>query len=115
MRINFVFFGIAFGIAALIAFGLNSAYRGEGSDVWLLTIGAGLTLFITLGGMLALSSPHGGSANIKIVSGIFLVLLLLEHIIFTFAGISLTPYILITGILMLLYVLIVYSIIRALK
>ncbi|GHV33387.1 hypothetical protein AGMMS4952_25200 [Spirochaetia bacterium] len=45
----------------------------------------------------------------------FFIALLVEHIIFSFAGVALTPYVIITGILLLLFVLISYAITRALK
>jgi hypothetical protein len=115
MKINPVLLLIAFGIAALAAFGIYNGYSGETEYRWIITIGSGLTLFITLGGTLAFSSPHGGTANIKIVSVIFFVAFLLEHLIFVFSGVNFTPYVIITGILLLLYILIAYAITRALK
>ena len=114
MKINFITLIISFAIAGLIAFGI---YAGNNDETYriLITMGAGISLFITLSGMLAVSSPNGSALNIKVVSVLFFIAFLLEHIIFSLAGVAMTPYIIITGILLLFYVLICYSILRALK
>ena len=114
MKINYVLLIIALLISGLAAFGFYAANSGDTFRT-LITIGSGLTLFITLSGALAFSSPNGGTANIKIVSFIFFFVFIVEHLIFGFAGIRLTPYIIINGILILLYILIAYAITRALK
>jgi len=114
MKINWVLACISLAIAALIAFGFYSGNSDEAFRL-LITVGSGLSFLVTLGGLLALSSAHGGTANIKVTSVLFFIGLLIEHIIFSFAGVKPAPYIVITGILMLVYVLVCYSITRALK
>ncbi|GHT99097.1 hypothetical protein FACS1894142_6310 [Spirochaetia bacterium] len=115
MKINPVLLIIALAIAALAAFGFYSANNGEAFR-WLITAGAGLSLFVTLSGVLAFSADGGGgTVNIKVTSVLFFIALLVEHIIFSLAGVALTPYVIITGILLLLFVLISYAITRALK
>jgi len=114
MKINFITLIISIAIAGLIAFGVYAANNDETYRI-LITIGAGITVFITLGGLLAVSSPNGSTLNIKVVSVLFLIAFTLEHIIFSLAGVAMTPYIIITGILLLVYILICYSIFRALK
>jgi hypothetical protein len=114
MKINPVLLIVAFFISALAAFGFYSANGGEVYR-WLITIGAGLSLFVTLGGFLAFSADGGGgTVNIKVTSVLFFVVLLVEHIIFSFTGLTLAPYVIITGIFLLLFVLISYAITRAL-
>jgi len=114
MKINWVLAIISLAITGLIAFGF---YSGNSNDSYqlLITIGSGLSFLITLGGLLALSSPHGGTVNIKVTSVLFFIGLLIEHIIFSFTGVKPAPYIIITGILILVYVLICYAVTRALK
>jgi len=114
MKINWVLACISLAITGLIAFGF---YSGNSNDSFqlLVTVGSGLSFLITLCGLLALSSPHGGTVNIKVTSILFFIGLLIEHIIFSFTGIRPAPYIIITGILILVYVLICYAITRALK
>ena len=113
MKVNVVMLIITFAIAALGAFGF---YAGNSNETYraLITIGAGLSMFITLGGLLAFSSPHRGTANIKVTSALFFIALLIEHLVFSFTMVRLAPYVIITGILLLLYVLVCYAITRAL-
>ena len=115
MKLNVFLTIISAAIAGLSAFGFFMTNEGDIYRV-IITVGAGVSLFVTLGGMFALSSPNRGSImNVRIVSGLFFIALLAEHIIFSYIGIRFAPYILITGILVLVYLLICYAIIRALK
>jgi hypothetical protein len=116
MKINIVTLLIALAVAVLVAYGFHAANSGE-EYVLALTLGAGLTLFITLSGTFAVRTKgeRGGTANIRIVSGIFFLVTLIEQIVFSFVPLSLPPYIIVTGILMLIYLLIVYGIGKALR
>ena len=109
MKINWILVLISLGISALASYGF---YAGTGN--MFLTLGSGVFLFVTLFGLFAISFGRG-SANIKIFSSIFLVLVLVEHLIFVFSGFRQTAYIVITGVLFLLYLLIFYGIVKALK
>jgi len=114
MKLNGFLTIISAAIAGLIAFGLFIANEGDTYRI-LITVGGGISLFTTLGGMIALSSPHGGTMNIRIVSGLFFAVLLVQHIISSFITIRMPPYVIITGLLLLAYMLISYVIMRALK
>jgi hypothetical protein len=115
MKINVFLIIICVAIAGLLTFGFFQATKGETYRI-LFTIGAFLSFFTTLGGLLAWKTPDGGSAtNVKIVSVLFFIVLLIEHIIFSIAGINLTAYVIITGIILILFVLIFYLILRALR
>ena len=59
------------------------------------------------------SSYRGSILNIRFVSGVFVVALLIEHIVFSFIGVSFPPYVIITGVLLVLHILICYIIVRA--
>jgi hypothetical protein len=73
MKINHILLIIAIAIAGLSAFGFYAANSGEAYCV-LITIGSGLSLFIPLCGLLALSfEGRGGSLNIKVVSVLFFI------------------------------------------
>ena len=109
MKINWILVLISLGISAFVGYGFFS-----GTGNMLLTVGSGAFLFATLFGMFGISFGRG-STNIKIFSGIFLVLALAEHLIFVFSGFRQPAYIVITGILFLLYLLIFYGIVKALK
>jgi hypothetical protein len=114
MKINVALLLISLAIAALAAFGF---FVGNGDEPYrlVITIGSGLSFFVTLGGVFALSAANGGTVNIKVVSALFFIALLIENVVFSFTAIRLAPYVIITGILLLVYVLIVYAITRALK
>jgi len=115
MKINGLLIIICAAIAGLMAFGFYAANKEEVYRI-LLTAGSGFTLFLTLVGTVALSSQNRGSiVNIRVVSILFFLAFLIVHILFSIFGVSLTPYIVITGILFLLYVLLSYLIIQALK
>jgi len=114
MKLNGFLTFISAALAGLIAFGIFIANSGDTYRV-LVTIGAALSMFVTLGGMIAVSSPNGGTMNIRVVSGLFFVALLITHIVFSFVSISLPPYVIITGLLLMVYLLICYGVMRALK
>jgi hypothetical protein len=116
MKINIITLLIAFVLAVLAAYGFYTTNSEEGY-VLVLTFGAGLTLFITLAGTIAVGTKggQGGAANIRIVSGIFFLATLIEQIVFSLVPLSLPPYIIVTGVLMLIYLLIVYGIGKALR
>jgi hypothetical protein len=116
MKINIVTLLIALAVAVLAAYGFYTANSGE-EYVMVLTFGAGLTLFVTLAGSIAVGTKggQGSTANVRIVSGIFFPVILIEQIVFSFVPLSLPPYIIVTGVLMLIYLLIVYGIGKALR
>ena len=112
MKINFVQTIIAIAVSLLIAYGLYSFHDSEnkillsaGSFVFLatalvMTIGASFELPIT-------------TTNIRVVSGIFFAIALISNIIFTFINFSVPSYVIINGILLLVFILIAYSINKA--
>ncbi|MDR3356988.1 MAG: hypothetical protein LBO04_07370 [Spirochaetaceae bacterium] len=115
MKVNPVLLVIAAAIVALAAFGFFTGNENE-TYRWLITTGSALSFFATLGGLLAFQSGGGGtSVNIKVVSALFFIVLLIEHLVFSFTVIRLTPYVIITGLLLLVYVLICYVLTQALK
>ena len=109
MKINPIMLIVSIAISALAGYGFWA-----GTHVLMNTIVAGVCILLTLGVLLSLSSKADGrtSANIKVVAGIFFVVLLIEQIIFTFAHV-IAPYIIVTGILLLIYLIIEYAICKA--
>jgi hypothetical protein len=116
MKINIIFGVITLAIAGLSGYGFFVWNEAE-SCQFLIAFGAGVTLFLPLGGLLALSSDRQGSVgNIRAFSVIFLILEIISNIIFSLIPlVKPTAYIIVNGILFLVYILIVYVIIRALK
>ena len=114
-KLNPILALISFALAGLAAYGFFAANEGD-TYRFLITIGSGVSLLITLGSMFALSLPNRSlMVNIKVVSGLFFIALLIEHIVFSFIGIRLSLYIVITGVLVVLHILACYIIIRANK
>ncbi len=109
MKINWILAIISLGIAALAWYGFYA-----GTENLFLTFGGGGFLFLTLFGLLAVSFGRG-SANIKALSLVFFVISLVEHLLFACKGFKQAPYIVITGILFLLYLLSFYGIAKTLK
>lgn len=112
MKINFVQTIIAIAVSLLIAYGLYSFHDSEnkillstGSFVFLAT-----TLVMTIGARFELPRT---TTNIRVVSGFFFATALISGLIFTFVNFSVPSYVIINGILFLVFILIVYSINRA--
>jgi hypothetical protein len=115
MTVNPVLLVISLAIAALAAFGFDMGNAGE-TYCALIAAGSALSFFATLGGLLAFRADGAGaSVNIKVVSALFITALLIEHLVFSFTAVKLTPYVIITGLLLLVYALICYALARALS
>jgi len=114
MKINLVPALIAFAIAALAGYGFF-AWNGNETYQLLVAVGAGLFIFITMGGTIALTQGGRGSVgNIRALSVVFLILAIISNILFSiFTLPTPTAYVIINGILLLLYVLIAYAVNRA--
>jgi hypothetical protein len=112
MKINFVQTIIALAVSLLIAYGLYSFHDSEnkillsaGSFVFLAT-----ALVMTIGASFELPRT---TTNIRVVSGIFFAVALASNIIFSFVTFSVPLYIIANGILILIFLLIIYSISNA--
>ena len=116
MKVNPIFALIAFAISALAGYGFFAWNGGEPYQL-LVAIGGGLTIFLPLAGLLALASDgHGSVGNIRALSVVFLLLEIIVNIIFSVVNMKTpTAYIIINGILMLVYSLVGYAVSRALK
>lgn len=117
MKVNMVFLLISLAIAALAGYGFFSWNSGDPFQL-LITIGTGIMVFITLSGIIALQtiSEKGSVGNIRALSVVFLIIFIISNIIFSIISL-ITPssYIVINGILLLVYILIAYAINRALR
>jgi hypothetical protein len=116
MRINPIFALIALAISVLAGYGFYSWNGGESYRL-LAAIGGGLTIFLPLGGLFALSSGGRGTvSNIRALSSVFLVVEIIINIIFSVVNMATpTAYIITNGILILVYILISYAVSRVLK
>jgi len=112
MKINFVQTIISVAVSLLIAYGLYSFHDSENKI--LLSVGSFIffatTLTLTMGTNFTLPRT---TANIRVVSGIFFVIALVSNLIFTFINFFVPSYIIVNGILLLVFISVVYSIYRA--
>ena len=115
MKFNLVTLLIAFGIAALGGYTLFVINTADADIPLANAIGGGIAFFVTLAGAISVSfnSGKGPTLNIRVLSSIFFAIVLVQQMVFCFVPFSMPPYIIITGILLLLYALIVYRSSRA--
>ena len=64
-------------------------------------------------GMMAVSTKGRAGGNIKALSSIFFVVFLISNLVFTFTTIKLAPYIIINGILLLIFAVSIYGLIKS--
>ena len=113
MKFNVFLSVIAVLLAGLIGYGFYAANSGE-KFVWLITFGSGICMALSLIGILAVSTEgRAGGINIKALSSIFFVLFLISNLVFTFTTIKLAPYVIINGIMLLIYAVSIYGIIKS--
>lgn len=111
MKVNPIMAVVAFLVAALAGYGFYAGNAAEEFALFL-AIGGGVSIFLTLGTLLAVGVKSDArlGVGIKAVAAIFLAVLLAEQLIFAFAPMRAAPYIIVTGILWLLYFVICYAI-----
>ncbi|MBP7509192.1 MAG: hypothetical protein KA807_15375 [Prolixibacteraceae bacterium] len=109
MKVNFIRTILAIGISALVAYGFNLFIIGENKI--LLTIGSFIlfvvTLLFTIGINFTLSRT---TTNIRVVSTIFFAISILVNLSFSIAPFKVEWYIIFSGLILLIYLLIIYSI-----
>lgn len=113
MKINPIMMIVSLAVAALTGYGFWA-----GTHLLLNTIGSAFCILLILGTLLSFSFKEDGrlTANLKVVAGIFTVLAIIEQIIFAFMPESFrTAYIVVTGILLLSFIIIEYAIYSASK
>lgn len=109
MKIDFVKTLIAFAVSALITYGLFSISENE--NKLFLSYGSFIFLAITLASTIGVNFNFSRTTtNIRVVSGIFFIIALISNIVFSFFNFSIPSYVITNGILLLIFVLIVYSI-----
>lgn len=108
MKVNFVLTTVSILISALISYGFYSFH--EGSNKNLITTGSFILLTCTLitatGVNFNLSRT---TINIKITAGIFFIISLAENLVFSIFNFSTPFYIIINGIIILIFLTFIYS------
>lgn len=112
MKVNLIPLLIALAVAALAGYAFYSA-NGAETDIPLANaLGGGIAIFLTFGGAIAIGSRDGkgSTMNLRLLSIVFFVVMLVEQMIFCLVPFRVAPYIIVTGLLLLIYVLIAYGI-----
>lgn len=113
MKPNIFLIIVSVLIATLAGYGFYAANSGENFSL-LLSLGSGLTFAITLIGTLGIKpKERAGNVNFKIISAIFFILFLISNLIFGFTGMSVAPYIIVNGVILLIYMIVGYGIIKS--
>ena len=112
MKLNFLQTIIAIAMSLLIAYGLYCFHAFE--NKLLLSAGSfaflSATLILTMGANFEFPRT---TTNVRVVSGIFFIIALISNLIFTFIDFSTPSYIIINGLLLLVFISIAYSIIKS--
>lgn len=112
MKIKAIPLVIVLGISAIIAYGLYSFCTSD--NAILLAIFGGLMSLATLATAFGVTiDSQGKSVNIKVVSLVFFVLALISNIVFARCAFKTPTYIIVNGLLILIWLLIVYGISKA--
>ena len=113
MKIKVIPIFFAAAISALIAYALYIFCKTEGQEL-LLAIGGGISLFLPLATCFGVRFPQGRtSANIATIGGVFFAILLITQIIFTFVQFSTPVFVIVTGLLLLVFLSSVYAVAKA--
>jgi hypothetical protein len=113
MKVNLVYVIIGLAISALIAFGFYSFH--EGSNKMLLVIGSMIFMSITLTLSFAvkINERPRSTVLIRTVSGIMFFVGLVANISFSLIKFEKDWYIIIIGLILLIYCLILYTLVRS--
>ena len=110
MKVNIVPILIAVAISALLAYGLYALCKTDGQEL-LLAIGGFLCLFLSLATTMSVRfESRRSSANTALIGIIFFLLLLVSHAIFAFVHFSTPTYVIVNGILLLIFISVTYTI-----
>lgn len=112
MKINFLTTIIALAISSLIAYGFYSFNNSENKII--LSVGSFLFLSITLINLIGINFKLSRTTtNIRVVSGVFFVVSFFCNLLFSGFNFSIPTYVIINGIVFLIFMLIIYGIYRA--
>lgn len=103
---------VAIALSALISFGFYS--MDIESNKLLITIGGFVFFAITLGCTIGIRFETAGvSTNVRVLSSIFFVIVLVSHFVFSVFSSSVPLYVIVNGIVILVYALIVNGLTKA--
>ena len=113
MKVNLVYLIIGLVISALIAFGFYSFY--DGNNKMLLVIGSMIFLSVTLTLSFAVKIKERPRSTtlIRTVSGIMFFIGLIANIVFSLVVFNKDWYIILIGLILMIYSLILYTLVKS--
>ncbi len=111
MKVNIVTTLIALLISALIAYAFY-AYSPEEMKI-MVTIGGFICVASTLVCAMGIQLEEGTSANMRITAVLGFIVLLISNIVCAASGVTTPVYVITNGIILLLFILLVYLIVRS--
>ena len=116
VQIKFIPLLITLGLALLSGYGFYAANANDGDfGCWIMLGVSAFAFFVVLAGGFAVKYKESGSAvGIVALSVVVLVILLVINLVATFAPFRVAPYIICSGITLLVYVGIAYALSKAL-
>ena len=113
MRINIVLTLIAIVLSLLLGYWV---YSIAGTDIYATLAGVSSAICFAIPLILALGVRYNTSSavvNMRAISSVFLIIMLVLHFYYAATGINMPYYVIINGILICVYVVIVYAIIKS--
>ena len=108
MKINPFLSILSLLLAALVAYALFYYCRPEELQ-WVITIGGGLCIFLSWAGTLAVSlAEPRRNVNFKVFNGLFALIITILQIVFTLFPVAIPAYLLWTGIILIIWLIIAY-------
>ena len=112
MKVNIVPLFVSLGLSLLLAYGFYEL--GHEPNRTIQTIGGGLFIFTTLAFLIGVQFEDlRTTTNVRTVSTIFFLVALISHVLFALINFPLSLYVITEGILIMIYVLVVYSMSKA--
>lgn len=113
MKANIVLIIVSLVVSTLVTYALYSLASAEDTKM-LLTIGSGLCFWLTLSASMGIVFENKrAGVNVKVLSVVFFILFLISNLIFTFITFSTSAYIITNGLLLVLWFLFAYSIVKS--
>lgn len=111
MKINIVPAVIAFLLAILFAYAIYALSNDNEPYIVVLLFTSFISFCSSLMGAMGISlEDNKHNVNIRILSIVFFFLFIAEHGIISYVGVTLSTLIILSGILLLLYMLLIYTI-----
>lgn len=105
---------ICAGIGLLAGYGFYAANSSEWQK-WIMLAVASVEFIVLLCGGFGVKYAERGGANIVALSVVCTIIALVLHLIFTLATFHLAPYIVLNGILLLIFIGVTYAIAKSLN